>query len=124
MRTPSSPEIRSTYDQLTGEDIAVASSRAPSFDLAALASVAGMRNSRGEVPLDFIVPRRTAVEPSLGADPGAMFFLLRVDGRSSLKDIAQATTLSLPRTIEIFLQMLALGLVEEVPQADRNSPPA
>jgi hypothetical protein len=125
MRSPSSPEIRSTYDPLTEEDIAVASSRAPSFDLGALASVAGMRNSRGEVPLDYVVPRRTAVEPSLGADPGAMFFLLRVDGRSSLKDIAQATTLSLPRTIEIFLQMLALGLVEEVADhAERNSPPA
>jgi hypothetical protein len=125
MRSPSSPEIRSTYDPLTEEDIAVASSRAPSFDLGALASVAGMRNSRGEVPLDYVVPRRTAVEPSLGADPGAMFFLLRVDGRSSLKDIARATTLSLPRTIEIFLQMLALGLVEEVADhAERNSPPA
>lgn len=125
MRLPSSPELRATYDHLTDEDIAVASDRAPSFTFGALASVAGMRNSRGEVPLDFVVPRRTAVEMTDGMDPGIMFFLLRVDGRSSLKDIAQATTLSLPRTIEIFLQMLALGLVEEASdQTERNLPPA
>lgn len=123
----SSPELVATYDHLTEDDIAVASTRTPSFDLGALASIAGMRNSRGEVPLDFVVPRRTSVEPSLGADPAAMFFLLRVDGRSSLQDIARATTLSLPRTIEIFLQLLALGLVEEATdgdQTDRNTPPA
>src|SRR5690349_7172123 len=113
MRLPSSPDVSATYEHLTDEDVAVASSRAPSFDLGALASVAGMRNSRGEVPLDFVVPRRTAVETTDGMDPGAMFFLLRVDGRTSQKDIAQATTLSLPRTIEIILQLLALGLVEE-----------
>jgi hypothetical protein len=113
MRTTSSPELVATYEKLTDDDVAVASDRAPSFDLAAIASVAGMRNSRGEVPLDFVVPKRTAVEPTAGMDPGAMFFLLRVDGRSSLKDIAQATTLSLPRTIELYLQMLALGLVED-----------
>ena len=113
MRVPSSPDLVATYDSLTDEDVAVASERAPSFDLAALASVAGMRNSRGEVPLDFVVPRRTDVEPTDGMDPGAMFFLLRVDGCSSLKDIAQATTLSLPRTIELYLQMLALGLVQD-----------
>ena len=113
MRDPSSPELRATYDDLTKDDVAVASSRVPSFDVAAIASVAGMRNSLGEVPLDFVVPRRTAVEPALGADPAAMFFLLRVDGRTSLKDISQATTISLPRTIELYLQMLALGLVEE-----------
>jgi hypothetical protein len=109
--SPSSPELRATFDQLTGDDIAVASSREPSFDVAAIASVAGLRNSLGEVPLDFVVPKRTDVQPTDGMDPGFMFFLLRVDGRTSLKEIAQATTLSLPRTIEIYLQMLALGLV-------------
>ena len=114
MRLPSSPDVQATYDSLTDEDVAVASQRTPSFDLGALASVAGMRDSRGQVPLDFVVPMRTAVEPTDGMDPGAMFFLLRVDGRTSLKEIAQATTLSLPRTIELFLQLLALGLVEEL----------
>ena len=111
MRLPSSPDVQATYDSLTDEDVAVASQRTPSFDLGALASVAGMRDSRGQVPLDFVVPMRTAVEPTDGMDPGAMFFLLRVDVRTSLKEIAQATTLSLPRTIELFLQLLSLGLV-------------
>lgn len=97
---------------LTEDDIAVASDRAPSFDLGALASVAGLRDSRGHVPLDYCVPRRTNVEPTDGMDASVMFFLLRVDGRASLEEIAAATTLSLPRTIEIFFQLLALGLVE------------
>lgn len=113
MTQPSSPDLHATYDDLTGDDVAVASDRAPSFGLAALASVAGLRTSMGHVPLDSIVPKRTAVDPVLGSDPAAMFFLLRVDGRSSLSEIAQATTLSLPRTIELYLQMLALGVVEE-----------
>lgn len=122
--SPSSPELLATFDQLTEDDIAVASDRAPSFDFGALASVAGMRDSRGQVPLDFVVPRRTEVEPTDGMDAGVMFFLLRVDGKTSLRDIAQATTLSLSRTIEIFLQMLALGLVAVVDQTDRKIPPA
>lgn len=122
--SPSWPELLATFDQLTEDDIAVASDRAPSFDFGALASVAGMRDSCGQVPLDFVVPRRTQVEPTAGMDAGVMFFLLRVDGRTSLQEIAQATTLSLPRTIEIFLQLLALGLVEMAGQTDRNMPPA
>lgn len=122
--SPSWPELLATFDPLTEDDIAIASDRAPSFDFGALASIAGMRDSRGQVPLDFVVPRRTQVEPARGMDAGIMFFLLRVDGQTSLRDIAQATTLSLPRTIEIFLQMLALGLVEIVDQTDRNVPPA
>jgi hypothetical protein len=129
MRSQSSPELQATYDTLTKDDVAVASERTPSFDFAALASVAGLRNSLGEVPLDYVVPKRTEVEPTAGMDPGFMFFLLRVDGRASLKEIAQATTLSLPRTIEIYLQMLALGLVvaaddQTSGQTDLNVPPA
>lgn len=119
--SPSWPELLASFDQLTEDDIAIASDRCPSFDLGALASVAGLRDSRGHVPLDFVVPSRTQVETTEGMDASAMFFLLRVDGRTSLKEIAAATTLSLPRTIEIFLQLLALGLVQ-VAQTVSNRP--
>lgn len=126
--SPSWPELLASFDLLTEDDIAIASDRAPSFDLGALASVAGLRDSRGHVPLDFVIPTRTALAPAdgtQGMDASVMFVLLRVDGKSSLRDIAQATTLSLPRTIEIFYQLLALGLVEVAPgQTACNRPPA
>ena len=109
--SPSWPELLASFDLLTEDDIAIASDRAPSFDFGALASVAGMRDSHGQLPLDSVVPIRTDVELTDGIDASTMFFLLRVDGKASLREIADATTLSLPRTIEIFFQMLALGLV-------------
>src|SRR5689334_1943599 len=74
--SPSWPELLASFDQLTEDDIAIASDRAPSFDLGALASVAGLRDSRGQVPLDFVVPSRTEVEPTEGMDASAMFFLI------------------------------------------------
>jgi hypothetical protein len=115
--SPSWPELLASFDQLTEDDIAIASDRAPSFDLGALASVAGLRDSRGQIPLDFVVPIRTALAPADGTDgldASVMFVLLRVDGKASLREISEATKLSLPRTIEIFFELHALGLVEVV----------
>jgi hypothetical protein len=122
---PSWPELLASFDRLTEDDIAVASDRAPCFDVGALASVAGLCDSRGQVPLDLVVPSRTALPPADGAeglDAGALFFLLRVDGETSLREIAAATTLSLTRTIAIFVELLALGLV--VVQVPCKRPPA
>ena len=42
----------------------------------------------------------------------ALYILFHVDGRTSVKDIASATNLSLPATIENVYRFLGLGLVE------------
>jgi hypothetical protein len=96
------------------------SSPPAAFDVAAVASVAGFRDSCGNVPLDACVPSRTRVTAPATLDLRAAFVLLHVDGVASLQRIAAMASLSLPETIESFLQLLLLGLVE-VPEVDTRT---
>ena len=112
MRAASSPHLETTYELLSNEEVAAASERSPTFDLAAIASVAGLRDSRGCVPLDFCVPKKTMVEAPPGLDLSTLLVLAHVDGVSSLKDVSARTKLPLPKTIESFLNLLALGVVQ------------
>jgi hypothetical protein len=85
------------------------------FDVSAIAAVAGLRDTRGHVPLDACVPQRTTRALPSGddrLDVTELFVLFHVDGETSVKDIAHVTALSLPTTIEITYRFLALGLVE------------
>ena len=82
------------------------------FGLGALASVAGLRDSHGNVPLDFWVPVRTGIDEPALMDLLPALVLHAVDGHSSLRDIAQAIEMSLPQTLEAFFELMALGLVE------------
>jgi hypothetical protein len=82
------------------------------FDVAAVASVAGFRDSCGNVPLDATVPSRTSAAIPSTLSLRATFVLLHVDGVASLQRIAAMACLSLPDTIEAFLQLLLLGVVE------------
>jgi hypothetical protein len=111
MRPGSSPHLEYRYDGLTEDEMAAASSRPESFNIAAVASVAGLRDSRGHVPLDFCVPERTAVELPIELAPRVIRVLGMVDGHRSLRDIAVETELSLPETLEAFYELIALGLV-------------
>jgi hypothetical protein len=111
MRPVSSPHLEYTYDALSDDDVAAASTRPPSFDMAAVASVAGLRDSRGNVPLDFCVPVRSEVAFPIDMTGTVTRVLAQVDGRRSLKEIAQDVDLSLAETIEAFFQLAALGLV-------------
>jgi hypothetical protein len=81
------------------------------FDVAAVASVAGFRDSCGNVPLDMCVPVRTnsPIPSALGVR--ATFFLLHVDGVASIQKIAGMACLSLPDAIEAFSQLMVLGVV-------------
>jgi hypothetical protein len=109
-----STQVEASYELLTSDDVAVASQRPPVFDLAALASVAGMRDSRGCVPLDFCVPRKSEVAAPPGLDLSTLLVLAHVDGSASLRDIAERTRLALPRTIEAYLELVALGVLDPV----------
>jgi hypothetical protein len=112
MRAGSSPDLDYTYDTLSADEVAAASERSPTFDMAALASVAGFRDSSGNMPLDESIPRRTKAGCPREMAREAKLVLAHIDGVRSLEHIALRTRLSLPETIEIFLQLLALGVVD------------
>ena len=112
-------------DLLDHDSAAPASSPPAAFDVAAVASVAGFRDSCGNVPLDATVPSRTAAPLPTTLSLRATFVLLHVDGVASLQRIAAMACLSLPDTIEAFLQLLLLGVVEvKEDDQEREAPPA
>ncbi len=121
MTPASSPQLQTGYDSLSDEELAAASTRSPVFDVAAVASVAALRNSNGQVPLDLCVPELTAVGLPLDIDSRSLRVLGRVDGRRSLKVIADELELSLSDTIEAFLELVALGIVTV--GGEKQSPP-
>lgn len=100
-----------TYDS---DDDTVPASQRMTLDMAAVASIAGLCDSRGNVPLDCCVPVRTARDLPATISRDEIYALLYVDGISSLKQIAEETGLSLTQTIEIIFGLLAQGLVEIV----------
>ena len=101
------------------DDDTVPASQRLTFDVGAVASVAGLHDSRGNVPLDFCVPFRTTRPTPATISCDEIYILLYVDGATSLAQIAEETTLSLTETISIVLGLMAQGIVE-VPDA---SPP-
>jgi hypothetical protein len=84
------------------------------LDMAAVASIAGLHDSRGNVPLDCCVPVRTQREIPATISRDEIYVLLYVDGISSVKQISEETGLSLRQTIEVVFGLLAQGLVEVI----------
>ena len=84
-----------------------------SFRFAAVASVAGLRDSVGNFALDACVPVRTTVDERPGTlDSQARLVFLHIDGATSVQDIASRTDLSLIDTIAVCLDLVALGVVQ------------
>jgi hypothetical protein len=119
MRSPSSPDLETTYDTLSHDEIAAASERSPTFNVAALASVAGFRDSCGNMPLDASIPRRTGMGWPLDLDRDSDRVLVHIDGVRSLEQIAICARLSVPEAIETYLRLLALGVVEDSTRSAR-----
>jgi hypothetical protein len=92
----------------------------PSFRVAAVASLAGLRDSCGNVPLDSCVLVRTTndIPAAAAVNENAASVLLEVNGVLSLSEIATKTNLSLPDTIGAFLDLLGLGVVDELRSSD------
>jgi hypothetical protein len=82
-----------------------------SFQVAALASVVGLRDTCGNFPLDVCVPMRTSRDAAPALDARASLVLMHIDGTQSLQDIAAKTELSLPDAIAVCLDLVALGVV-------------
>jgi hypothetical protein len=111
-RQVSSPDLELRFDSLSNEEVAAASERTPGFDVAALASVAGLRNTQGEVPLDGFVPLRTSAGIPRELHNAAKLVIAHVDGVRSLEQIAKGARLPLADTVTIFFELLALGVVQ------------
>src|SRR4051812_37772107 len=83
-----------------------------SVQVAAVASLAGLRDSCGNVPLDAcVLVRRTSAVPATVSERAASVFL-QVDGVLSLQEIATRANLTLPETIGAYLDLLGLGIVD------------
>ena len=87
------------------------------FQLAAVASIAGLRDSQGDLPLDACVLVRTTTEVPPAVSKRAAAVLRQVDGVQSLQEIATKTNLSLPDTIGAYLDLVGLGVVDAAPGA-------
>ena len=80
--------------------------------MAALASIAGLHDTRGNVPLDSCIPVRTPKELPATITRDEIYMLLYVDGELSLKQISDETGMSLTQIVSVFLNLLSSGLVE------------
>lgn len=81
------------------------------FQIGAVASVAGLRDSCGNVPLDACVPTRTGTRVPAGLGASARRVLHHVDGAASLGSIAEAAGMSFSDAIEGFLFLLRIGVI-------------
>lgn len=85
-----------------------------SFDVAALASIAGLHDTRGNVPLDRCVPARTTKGIPATITRDEIYMLLYVDGETSLKQISDETGMALTDTVAVFLSLHTQGLLHIV----------
>jgi hypothetical protein len=84
----------------------------PSFGMAAVASVAGLRDTCGNVPLDVSIPVRRDAPIPTDLAPQSEWVLIHVDGALSVQELARRAELSLPDAIQACLDLLSLGLVD------------
>lgn len=90
------------------------------FDVAAIASMAGLADTRGNVPLGACVPRRTARDlPHATISRREIRVLVYLDGQTALAQIAEETGMPLTEVVGVFLGLLSQGLVEVA----NDSPP-
>jgi hypothetical protein len=82
-----------------------------SFKVAAVASLAGLRDSCGDVPLDAFVAVRTGTTSVKPLRPETQLVLQHVDGKLTLGEIATQTRLPLYTAIEAYLDLVSLGIV-------------
>ncbi len=85
-----------------------------SVRVAALATVVGLRDSRGDFALDGCVPVRRDPAAASGADLEwrAYLVLSHVDGDRSLQAIAAVTALPVSEVVTACLELVSRGLLE------------
>ncbi len=84
----------------------------PDYDVAAHAFESSLRVQQpARLPLDVAIPTRTFLSAPADLELRAAFVLLHVDGRSSIREIAELTMLPVDEVLGTFLGLTAIGLV-------------
>lgn len=96
-------------------------SQRTTFDVAAIASIAGLHDTRGNVPLGRCVPVRTERDLPATMSREEIRVLLYLDGVTSLGEIAEETGMPLTEVVAVFLGLLAQGMVNVMGE---GSPPS
>lgn len=85
----------------------------PSYDVAAVAFETSLRHlTLPHLPLDVAIPIRTSLAAPADLELRASFLLLHVDGRSSIRDIADLNGIAVEEVLVTFLDLTARGLIE------------
>jgi len=82
------------------------------FDVGAIASIAGLHDTGGNVPLSRCIPERTACSLPAKISDDEIRVLFRIDGQTTLGQIAEEIEMPLAEVVAIFLSMLGQGLAE------------
>ncbi|CAN5924749.1 hypothetical protein BH11MYX4_BH11MYX4_48480 [soil metagenome] len=101
----------------TGDDWAAFPSARPTsvpdYDVASHAFETSLRHhALPRLPFDVAVPLRTALAAPADLELRASFLLLHVDGRSSVGEIAELTSIPVDEVLATFVGLSAVGLVE------------
>lgn len=84
----------------------------PDYDVAAHAFESSLRHhALPHLPLDVAIPTRTGVAAPADLELRASFLLLHVDGRSSVREIGELTSLPVDEVLTCFLGLTAAGLI-------------
>lgn len=84
----------------------------PDFDVDAFARGALLRHDVPRLPVDVTVPLRTSVVAPTNLELRLAFVLLHVDGRSTIRNIADSVALPVEETLDMFVDLIGRGLVE------------
>jgi hypothetical protein len=110
--TPAPPDLGQANEAWSAYPSARPTS-VPGYDVAAHAFASSLQHpALPSLPLDVSVPTRTRASVPADLELRTSFLLLHVDGRSSLRQIADLTGIGVDEVLDAFLQLMALGLVE------------
>jgi len=85
----------------------------PDYDVASHAFETSLRHhALPRLPFDVAVPLRTTLAAPPDLELRASFLLLHVDGRASLGEIAELTSIPVDEVLATFVGLTAVGLVE------------
>ncbi|AKU95931.1 hypothetical protein AKJ09_02595 [Labilithrix luteola] len=105
---PANPDLDAWGDPIPD----VRPTRVPDFDVDAFARGALLPPDMPRLPVDVTVPLRTAAAPPADLALRLAFVLLHVDGRSTIRSIADSVALPVEETLDMFVELIGRGLVE------------
>jgi hypothetical protein len=110
--TPAPPDLSSHASEAWSAYPSARPTSVPGYDVAAHAFASSLQHpALPSLPVDVSIPTRTRASAPAELELRASFLLLHVDGRSSLRQIADLTGIDVGEVLDTFLRLMALGLV-------------